>query len=441
MPKKKKAQRRFANPDFRPRNHVPAPPVADIERRLRSVLTPNTFAAARQQFSVLGLRQRVLTLPVMVAVVLTLVWRQLPSLSELLRVLEREGLFEAAPMQVTKQSLSERLQSLPATLFAQVFNEAVAQLQHQPLPEVTVPFELREVCERFPHCYVADGSTLEALRRKLKALKEESDPPLGGKMMCLLELFTRRVEQSWYSPDSKTDDKDFCQQLLDGVVKGGLIVFDLGFFKFTFFDAFTAQGKYFVTRLREKTAYRVVETLSRGPHYRDEIIELGLYRSNPCEHPVRLVSVLWGSTSYKYITNVLDDKQLSARQVCAVYRQRWGVEDAFLLTKRLLGLSYLWVGSRNGVEIQVYATWLFYAVLVSLCAEVAAALHEPLERISVEMVFRSLYHYSRAIEMGEEPELIPFLVKHAKLFGLVKAERKRHRERAAQNQVTWGSLS
>lgn len=441
MPKKKKATRRFANPDFRPRHNVPAPSVADIERRLRSVLTPTTFAAARHQFSALGLRQRVLTLPVMVAVVLTLVWRQLPSLSELVRVLAREGLLDVTPMEVTKQALSERLQSLPATLFAQVFNEAVAQLQHQPLPDVPVPAELQAVRERFPAWYVADGSTLEAMRRKLTAVQAERSPLLGGKMMCVLDLFTRRVHQAWYSQSSKTDDKDFCQQLVAAVVAGGVLVFDLGFFKFAFFDAFTAHGKYFVTRRREKSASRVVETLSRGPRYRDEIIALGVYRSNPCEHPVRLVSVLWGTTWYRYLTNVLDDKKLSAREVCAVYRQRWRVEDAFLLTKRLLGLSYLWVGSRNGVEIQVYATWLFYAVLVSLCAEVAAALDESLERISQEMVFRSLYHYSRAIEMGEQTAVVPFLVQHAKLLGLVKAKRKRHRQRDAQNQLVWGSLT
>ena len=58
MPKKKRAERRFANPDFRPRHHFPAPPVEEIERRLRSVLTPDTFAAARYRMSAMGLRER-----------------------------------------------------------------------------------------------------------------------------------------------------------------------------------------------------------------------------------------------------------------------------------------------------------------------------------------------------------------------------------------------
>ncbi|MBF2034977.1 MAG: hypothetical protein IGR92_05700 [Leptolyngbyaceae cyanobacterium T60_A2020_046] len=40
----------------------------------------------------LGHRERILTLPLMMAVVLTLIWRQVPSVAELTRVLEREDL-------------------------------------------------------------------------------------------------------------------------------------------------------------------------------------------------------------------------------------------------------------------------------------------------------------------------------------------------------------
>lgn len=138
------------------------------------------------------------------------------------------------------------------------------------------------------------------------------------------------------------------------------------------------------------------------------------------------------------MTNVLDDERLSAKEVCELYRQRWRVEEAFLLTKRLLGLSYLWTSSRNAVEIQVYSTLLFYSVLTSLSSQVAKALCQEVEEISLEMLFRSFYHFNRAIEMGENPSLVEFLVKHAKLLGLVKAKRKRHREKDKLNQTLWG---
>jgi hypothetical protein len=50
------------------------------------------------------------------------------------------------------------------------------------------------------------------------------------------------------------------------------------------FDDFTNQQKFFVTRMREKIAYRTVQVLSQGPYYRDEIIHVGQYCSNPCKH-------------------------------------------------------------------------------------------------------------------------------------------------------------
>jgi IS4 transposase len=78
---------------------------------------------------------------------------------------------------------------------------------------------------------------------------------------------------------------------------------------------------------------------AQGAFYRDEIIDLGQYCSNPCQYSLRLVSVLWGKTWYYYLTNVLDPEQLSPQQVCELYRRRWQIEEAFLLTKRLLGLS------------------------------------------------------------------------------------------------------
>jgi hypothetical protein len=53
----------------------------------------------------------------------------------------------------------------------------------------------------------------------------------------------------------------------------------------------------------------VVELFSHRPvamHY-DEIIDMGQYRSNPCRHPVRMVSVLWGTTWYRYSRARLHD--------------------------------------------------------------------------------------------------------------------------------------
>lgn len=427
------------NPDFRTRSNIPLPPVEEIERRLRSILKPGGFAtrsvkAEPERPQPKKLRDRILTLPVMAVLVVSLVWRQIPSLSEALRVVALEGLSEIEPFEVSRQALSKRLLAIPAQLFGQLYEEALEHLRESEKKQP--PPAEGSLLARFTALWAADGSTLEALRRKLKELRE-SQTPLGGKMMAVVDLLTRRPRHTWYTSESQANDKIFCDQLLETLPVGGLVVLDLGWFSFPFFDKLTEAGKYFLTRLRNKTSYQVVEVLGAGSHWRDEIIEMGAHRSNPCQHRVRLVSVLWETTWYHYLTNVLDSRKLSPQEVCQLYRKRWRIEEAFLLTKRLLGLSYLWVGGNNGVEIQLYATWLFYAVLSDLCVQLAQALDEPVEQISVEMVFRSLYHFSRAIDRGENPELIQFLVQHAVLLGLVKAKRKRDKQKEGLELEIW----
>jgi hypothetical protein len=337
-------------------------------------------------------------------------------------VLEQEGLLWVEPLKVSKQALSKRLGSLPAQLMAQVFEQVIDRM-HSSQTNMPVPRGWESVHQNFSALWIADGSTLEALRRKLKALQEKTTV-LGGKMMIVVEAFNHRPIAAWYNSDAKVNDKTFANQLLARLPQQGLLIFDLGFFSFVWFDAFTQAEKFFVTRLRNKTAYQVSRCLSQGLFYRDEIIALGQYRSNPCQYPLRLVSVLWGKTWYYYLTNVLDPEQLSPQQ-------------AFLLTKRLLGLAYFWVGGSNGVQIQIFATLIFYAVLNDLCSQVAVALNQPKERISIEMVFRGLYHFARALIRGDSNDVVNYLAEHHKLLGLVKAERKRHRENAALCSQIW----
>ncbi len=68
-----------------------APPDEQIEARLTDLVYPATLNQVAH-FHDLGLRERLLNLPVMMAFVLSLIWRQLGSVAEAVRVLNREGL-------------------------------------------------------------------------------------------------------------------------------------------------------------------------------------------------------------------------------------------------------------------------------------------------------------------------------------------------------------
>ena len=439
-----KRPRRYPNPDFRHRSQVPLPEVEEVEQRLWELLSPSLMAPRlmerrdpRNPQRVIRLRQRLLTLPVMVAIVVSLVWRRIGAVAEVGRVLAREGLLWVKPLKVSEQAIAKRLDTLPAQTMQQLFEEVCARLQAQPPAHLPGQEAWARVRQHFALLAIVDGATLEALRKKTQALRAVEGPVLAGRIMVMVEAFSVRPLWQLYTEDAAANDKRFAAPILAALPQGGLLVFDLGFFSFLWFDDFTGQNKFFVTRMRQKTAYRTLKVFSQGPSFGDELIELGLYRSNPCRHPLRMVSVLWQGVWYRYLTNVLDPQLLSARQVCELYRRRWRIEDAFLLTKRVLDLAYLWKTSPNGIQLQIYATLIFYAVLLTLCQQLAQALCEPLERISVEMVFRALYHYSRAVQRGESEDLVQFLVTHAKLLGLIKRWRKRHRERQQLEQMIW----
>ncbi len=110
------------------------PPDEQTAQRLATIIHPATLAQM-DYYRQMGLRERILTLPRMVALVLSLIWRQFASVREALRVLETAGLLWSAPLKVAQQSLSQRLRVLPAELFE--------RLLHEVLPTMQAPWQQR----------------------------------------------------------------------------------------------------------------------------------------------------------------------------------------------------------------------------------------------------------------------------------------------------------
>src|SRR5215510_10810257 len=116
--------------EFRHRSQIPMPAVAEVEQRLMDVLSPALLAPRqlerrdpRQPHRFIRMRQRLLTLPVIVAIMVSLVWRRVPSIAEVQKVLAREGMLGVAPLQVSAQALTKRLDVLPAVVIGQLFTE------------------------------------------------------------------------------------------------------------------------------------------------------------------------------------------------------------------------------------------------------------------------------------------------------------------------------
>src|SRR5918999_3156252 len=104
-PKKKRSSVRHTRAVQRDRSKRPtvAPPAAEVQAPLAELVQPAVYAQVAA-YQAMGLRHRRLTLPVMVAFVLSLLWRHLGSVGEAVRVLREEGVLWSPPVRVSAQA-------------------------------------------------------------------------------------------------------------------------------------------------------------------------------------------------------------------------------------------------------------------------------------------------------------------------------------------------
>jgi hypothetical protein len=382
----------------------------------------------------MGLRHRILTLPVMMALVLSMIWRQIGSVREAVRVLHEEGVLWVPPLSVSQSAVAQRLRTLPAPLFRQVLLDVLPLMHerwHSRQRQRPLPPLLKWAQQHYTGVVAFDGATLDALLRKvglLRDLEEKHSALLGGRIASVLDVCSRLPRHIMYEADSAAHDQVFWEEVIETLDDGLLALFDMGFVNYTFFDRLTDKGVSMLTPLKENAAVEVVRVLQEGATIRDYVVLLGRGITR-CAHPMRVVEVLTKGKWHRYLTNVTDPQGLPAEYVAELYAERWRMEDAFNTIKRVLGLSYFWCGASNAVQVQVWATWILYAVLVDLTDSVAEALGQPFKALSLEMTFRALYHYTQACQrqrdQGRDPtlDLVEYLARKAKDLGLLKQKR------------------
>lgn len=395
------------------------PSAKEIETLLEQLVSPIVYSQIAS-YQAMGLRQRILTLPVMVAFVLSLIWRQMGSVMEAIRELNRRGILWAQPTIVSQQAVSERLRVFPAELFRNILMELLPQMQAR-WRERKRPYSqaIGWCLERFSVVRILDGSTLDGLLRKVGLLREGEGPVLAGRIASLLDAASLLPQQIWYEEDSQAHDQTFWERAVACLPEKALLLFDLGFVNYTWFDFLTDKILYFVTRCKSNAVIQVDQVLHASAQLHDYVIWLGSPQKR-CRHRMRLIEVEFKGRWFRYLTNVLDPQRLPPSVVAQLYQQRWRIEDAFNVAKRQLGLAYFWVGSINGVQVQIWATWVLYAVLVDLTDSVAEALNRPFEDISMEMVFKALYHFTQEKKLGRASDPVTFLAQDAKFYGVLK---------------------
>lgn len=302
------------------------------------------------------------------------------------RLLHQHGLWEFPKIPVTAEAVRRRLIRSGSTVMQQWFADVTATLDTQYPPVLDLaPFA--------SGVFAIDESTLDQVARTLPILRSVAngdDRLLPGKLQTVFNIRTQRFHHVQTTELPHQNEKVAARDLLSTIPPGSLVLTDLGYFAFKWFDDLTDGGYFYVSRQRRKISHETVHVLVDCNGIRDELIWLGAHRADRAKHLVRMITVPFKGDTYRYITNVCDPQLLSIRQVVELYARRWTVERAFATIKRDLGLHLLWSAHGEMILTQVYGVLIIAQIASALRGEIARRGGYDIFEVSMTLLLREL---------------------------------------------------
>jgi hypothetical protein len=146
---------------------------------------------------------------------------------------------------------------------------------------------------------------------------------------------------------------------------GTIVVMDRGYEDHAWWRKLTAEGVFFVSRLKDSTSYLVVEerpTPADPMILRDEVIILASEKES--EEPMRLRRIeVWLEDKQETMVFVTNHLKLAASTIAAIYRDRWQIELFFKAIKQSLRITAFIGTSENAVQTQIWTALIAIVLL------------------------------------------------------------------------------
>lgn len=182
-------------------------------------------------------------------------------------------------------------------------------------------------------------------------------------------------------------------------------IFDRGYNDYKLFSYIIQRKAFFITRLLKNAKYELIKKLNVYPLETgilfDGLIRLGCPQKEMAELLRLIIYLAPDGKIYKFITNRLD---LSAKEVCNLFRFRWEIELFFRWVKGYLKVKKFIGRSKNAVLIQIYSALIAFLLLylyfakvhkvfsltVSLLRRIKCRLFEQVTQEEVDLYLNSL---------------------------------------------------
>jgi hypothetical protein len=166
------------------------------------------------------------------------------------------------------------------------------------------------------------------------------------------------LDQMILTPARPADETQLDELIV--YAKDVLHVFDRGYFNFEKFDAYSAAGIKFATRIKNNTVVNVIEELPMDPASpitRHAIVTIGKMKN-----PLQLVETT--DSNGNNIRIVCNDAKRSAQEISDIYRRRWKIELFFKWIKQHLVIKTFYGKSENAVFNQVYIAMITFCLTI-----------------------------------------------------------------------------
>jgi len=256
-----------------------------------------------------------------------------------------------------KSTLSYANEHRPAELFEELFWETLERMRQQG------QLGKRKKKFRFRNQLLSLDSTTISLCLSLFPWASFRRAKGGVKVHVLLD-HSDYLPQYVLIGEARRHDRTAARLLQ--LPPGSIVAFDRAYTDYQLFGQWTAQGIYWVTRMKSNACYEVVETRpvpQRGNILSDEVIRLtGAKAEEHCAFLLRRI-VVWDEENEREIVLLSNHLKFGATTLAAIYKDRWEIELFFKTLKQNLKIKTFVGTSENALRIQIWTALIALLLL------------------------------------------------------------------------------
>lgn len=394
--KKRKAKQRKGTKSDRDVDVYLAPTVEFLHGQITEALCEEVFQGVRTTE-----RQRKWTLFALARFWLAVVLEPPRSLSQLLertRSRDPKGILPAVA--ASAESFFEKCKNFSSEFFMALYHHFLERV----LPSAPKRYcqEVIHLDEKFSGILAIDGSRLDKIAHRLKILWKEEAAILPGCLTAVYDLFRGIATELWFDPDAAASEFKRGMLAVETLPPDTLLLGDRLYCSIQFFHALNEHDCFGLFRRNKTVKITKVRRLSTAKleegTTEDWLVEVGRGKK---KIELRLVVLEKDGKTYEAVTNVLDPKRLSAKDVVMLYPLRWTIERLFYDLKEVLNLKKFYAANPNAVAMQVYAAAIVHVAFRIAQGNVAEQVDLPPEELSPKKLFPHLALASIKLLEGE----------------------------------------